>query len=103
MEILLQAVLLLVLLAVCATLWQVRQAATRLTEALDRDEPQPRVIRVPADVPDLSGVDFDAPQPLGSGQHDHVWGPQPFEQDAWSRSFRCQVPRCARVHTQMVR
>lgn len=42
-------------------------------------------------------------QPRPSGPHDHVWGPSPFEQDSMTKSFRCQVPRCSRIHTQSLR
>lgn len=48
---------------------------------------------------DLEQVDYEVAQPLAPGQHDHVYGPSPFTEDASSRSYACQVPRCPRVHT----
>ncbi len=110
MELLLAAVSVLLLAGVIGGALLVRQAlidvrvvTARIASALEADRPAPRIIRLPAETPDMSGVDFDVAQPAGTGQHDHVWSAQPFEQDSWSKSFRCQVPRCSRVHTQMVR
>lgn len=37
------------------------------------------------------------------GPHSHVWGPTPFDQDSVSKSFRCQVHGCERIHTQSLR
>jgi hypothetical protein len=42
-------------------------------------------------------------QPRAAGEHDHVFGPSPFEQDSQTKSFRCQVPRCSRIQTQNLR
>lgn len=63
-----------------------------------------RAIRIeapPLTVADLEAVDFDAPQPLAQVSHDHVWPEKAEKEDATSRTFYCQIPRCPRIHTQM--
>lgn len=52
-------------------------------------------------VADLSAVDFDVPQPVTQVPHEHIWAAQPAHQDATSRTYRCQLPRCPRIHTVM--
>lgn len=47
------------------------------------------------------GVDFDAPAPITQMPHDHIWGARPASEDSTSRTYRCQYPRCRRLHTIM--
>lgn len=95
------AVSLASLVCVGVLIWRLQSGMSGLRDRID-NRPQHKVVRF-VDPADASGVDFEAPQPLGVAPHDHVWGPQPFEDDGFSRSYRCQVPRCGRIHTQMTR
>lgn len=64
-----------------------------------------RRLALAEDAAEAAGIDFGAMPALGPPPHNHVWPAegQWFQQDETSRSYRCQVPRCQRVHTVATR
>jgi hypothetical protein len=46
-------------------------------------------------------VEIDGASRLVQGPHDHVFGSVPMTADTSSQTFKCQVPYCDRVQTQV--